>query len=190
MGGSLDTVLSRVNDLKESIKKFQEETKKKNETFFKDAVKFLFDEYPVLENFSWNQYTPYFNDGDECVFSVNRYSFAINDGIEEYDLKSTQKVDIGKLNTKYADLSLQKQKAVQDENYSHADLLKREMESVKKQIDDYKEPGEQKQLAEAFKAAEQVFNAFDDEALRALFDDHVQVTVSREGIEVESYQHD
>lgn len=31
----------------------------------------VFDQHPKLESFSWNQYTPYFNDGDECVFRVN-----------------------------------------------------------------------------------------------------------------------
>lgn len=37
---------------------------------FNDIVKEIFIEFPNLEKFSWNQYTPYFNDGDECTFSV------------------------------------------------------------------------------------------------------------------------
>lgn len=31
----------------------------------------IFDRYPDLKSFGWAQYTPYFNDGDECVFGVH-----------------------------------------------------------------------------------------------------------------------
>jgi hypothetical protein len=32
----------------------------------------LFDAHPELKSFSWTQYTPYFNDGDECTFGTSR----------------------------------------------------------------------------------------------------------------------
>jgi hypothetical protein len=38
---------------------------------FLEAANVIFDKYPNLESFSWYQYTPYFNDGDECVFRAN-----------------------------------------------------------------------------------------------------------------------
>ena len=31
----------------------------------------IFDKYPIVETFAWRQYTPYFNDGEECTFGVN-----------------------------------------------------------------------------------------------------------------------
>lgn len=31
-----------------------------------------------IKSVGWAQYTPYFNDGDECIFSVNTYSIKIN----------------------------------------------------------------------------------------------------------------
>lgn len=37
-------------------------------TAFNEAAKDLFTKYPEMELFSWTQYTPYFNDGEECVF--------------------------------------------------------------------------------------------------------------------------
>lgn len=40
-------------------------------SLFLDASKKLFDEYPELESFGWEQYAPYFNDGEPCTFSVN-----------------------------------------------------------------------------------------------------------------------
>lgn len=33
-------------------------------------LKTIFTKHPKLESFSWRQYTPYFNDGDTCVFGV------------------------------------------------------------------------------------------------------------------------
>lgn len=37
----------------------------------------LLDEHapPILEGLAWSQYTPYFNDGEECVFGVNEPNF-------------------------------------------------------------------------------------------------------------------
>ncbi len=35
-----------------------------------EGLKGLFEEYPFLGAIAWAQYTPYFNDGDPCVFST------------------------------------------------------------------------------------------------------------------------
>ena len=34
----------------------------------------FFKENPKIVGVKWNQYTPYFNDGEECVFRFNEYS--------------------------------------------------------------------------------------------------------------------
>ena len=51
-----------------------------SEAFDKECEQ-LFKEYPQLLSFSWTQYTPYFNDGDSCTFSVYPY-FDQEDDIE------------------------------------------------------------------------------------------------------------
>lgn len=40
-------------------------------TIFKE----IFNKYPRINTIYWAQYTPYFNDGEECVFSVNDVHF-------------------------------------------------------------------------------------------------------------------
>lgn len=55
-------------------KKFVEDTK----VLFNDSLKELFLLYPQLESFGWSQYTPYFMDGEECVFSANIDASSIN----------------------------------------------------------------------------------------------------------------
>jgi hypothetical protein len=44
-------------------------------------------EYPI-ESFRWVQYTPYFNDGEPCVFQVNDLEFCIR---KEHSKKFTSK---------------------------------------------------------------------------------------------------
>lgn len=64
--------------LAEMQKKFTEE----GSLLFEEITKQFFEEYPELHSFSWTQYTPYFNDGDECTFGVHEIS-KIN-GFSEY----------------------------------------------------------------------------------------------------------
>ena len=51
----------------EIFKGMQTESKK----VFKEAFEEIFEKYPAIETVSWTQYTPHFNDGDTCEFSVN-----------------------------------------------------------------------------------------------------------------------
>ena len=59
------------------------EFKEKVETLRKDLVEKVEPEFRKLlvkynvEAIRWPQYTPYFMDGDECIFSVDSYSVAI-----------------------------------------------------------------------------------------------------------------
>lgn len=45
----------------------------------------LFEKSKKIESVAWSQYTPYFNDGDECVFGVRNDELEIN-GEDEYSL--------------------------------------------------------------------------------------------------------
>ena len=88
-------------ELKKKMKILREEMKESAKTFFQDASKDLFATHPELEQFSWTQYTPYFNDGDECVFGVNSDKPDINretgwDMSDERALYETQQ-SVGKL---------------------------------------------------------------------------------------------
>ncbi len=69
--------------VKEQMTMLKEQAKKQAEEFFNQGAKNLFSENPDLESFSWHQYTPYFNDGDPCVFSVHTDDVYVN-GVNEY----------------------------------------------------------------------------------------------------------
>lgn len=61
----------------DSVKSFDVAVKAATKTFkieftreLKKFAEELFDKYEGLESFGWTQYTPYFMDGDPCVFSI------------------------------------------------------------------------------------------------------------------------
>lgn len=79
-------IKEKVEKVKEVQKELWAENQKQVEAAFKDIVKDIFVGFPNIESFSWTQYTPYFNDGDECNFTVNTYGIKINDE-DSYDNK-------------------------------------------------------------------------------------------------------
>lgn len=61
------------DDIKELVKEmeaFRKEYQKKGQSVLKKAFKTFFNEHPDIKTITWAQYTPYFNDGDECIFSL------------------------------------------------------------------------------------------------------------------------
>jgi len=53
----------------------------------KELFKELFDKHPQLVSVTWQQYTPYFNDGDPCYFRVGEFetNFDTDEDDEEED---------------------------------------------------------------------------------------------------------
>jgi hypothetical protein len=72
--------------IEEQKKKLQEQFK----TEFDLIVKDFFQAVPVIKSLTWTQYTPYFNDGDACYFSVNDIYFASD---ENEDCESYREVE-------------------------------------------------------------------------------------------------
>lgn len=57
------------------------------EAALKEAFKEIFDKHPRLESIIWVQFTPYFNDGDPCYFSVHDFDVTVSapEGSSEED---------------------------------------------------------------------------------------------------------
>lgn len=63
-----------VNDMQTMAAELEATRKRHMEemqTKFKNATTAFFEAAPNVQAVIWSQYTPYFNDGEECVFSVN-----------------------------------------------------------------------------------------------------------------------
>jgi hypothetical protein len=127
---------------------------------------------PYIASFGWQQYTPYFNDGEPCVFGVSTAWFRTVDDSQDagrYDLE----VDYGSHPT------LGEIKGAYEGSYPNRRFV--ETEYV----------GEHESALRACKALSAALDGGEfDDVLQANFGDHAQITVTREGIDVEYYEHD
>ena len=106
----------------------------------------FFDKHPEIKSVTWTQYTPYFMDGDACVFGVNLPEVA--------QVKLTDSTD--------------------------------EDKELQWGSEEYK--AHEKAVESALKDLRFITSC--DEAFKAAFDDHVKITATREGFEVDEYSHD
>lgn len=152
---------------------------------FPSILKPLFDESKLIDSIGWSQYTPYFNDGDECIFRTNLdylYVNGFNEDDDEYPIFLKQGI-YGKIsaenieahkkfNRTDARYDWYKDRGVGEDGY-HENILFNQMEY---------------DVLQKFKS---VLSTIPKDFYKDLFGDHVQVTVTREGkIEVDEYEHD
>lgn len=69
--------------------------REKGEIAVKDALKAFLEKHPVIDSVKWQQYTPYFNDGEPCTFGVHT-PYVVIEGNEygdygEFDLDKEHK---------------------------------------------------------------------------------------------------
>lgn len=67
------TADTKTHELAEKIKA---EFLNRGQDLLRTVYRVIFDQHPDIIAIRWNQYTPYFNDGDDCVFGVNEVTFA------------------------------------------------------------------------------------------------------------------
>ena len=164
-----DTLIQEQRALKV---KFQQEA----QLVFKGLFKEFFDKNPAVNAIKWSQYTPYFNDGDTCVFSVNDPHFTNAEG-EELDNVTTYGEYIG-----------------EDESIWCAYNVGMVMDTSK----NYWEAERNKIIASGKVIDAQTCNALSDmimstemeEVMENMFGDHVIVVATRDGFDVEEYEHD
>lgn len=61
----------KLSDLTKRVKELKKLLNTEGEAAVKEAFKDFFDKHAEVQGLTWAQYTPYFNDGEECVFGVN-----------------------------------------------------------------------------------------------------------------------
>ena len=62
--------------------KYYKELEEEAKAVVFEEFKKIFVKYPHLTAIKWSQYTPYFNDGDECTFGVNDFCITNVEDIE------------------------------------------------------------------------------------------------------------
>ena len=99
------TIASEVTKIIQEYKTIKKEMQEKFQTSFELLFKEFFSENPKVKEVRWDQYTPFFADGDACIFGVHDFIAIANIGLseeesnleyitpellEKYDLNKTQ----------------------------------------------------------------------------------------------------
>jgi len=161
----IEEIIKEVKDKQAEIANLKKELHKKSESAFFEGAKQIIDSCPELESISWNQYTPYFNDGDETIFSSN--------------------TNYLKVNGEYADENNTLNPVI-IENYGTWNREKRVYEGrVEKPNPNYN-----KTLSDAVDQMSEFLGIFDDDFYKSQFGDHVTVTINSNGVDTEDYDHE
>lgn len=133
----------------EAAKKAKEEASALAKDHLTDEMTAIFNKHPELIAVRWTQYTPYFNDGDACEFSVHEPQF-------KFTVAGCE--DIGE-------------------------------EDDFEEVYTYKGCTTPQVKQDIAKAVQAIINGVDEADMETLFGDHVEVTATREGFQVDSYSH-
>ena len=157
-----------------------------------DSFKLLFENYPDVEAVRWTQYTPYFNDGDTCTFSVHDGYVKLKDqGDVTYN--RTESYDTGE-RTRWG-TPVRKSRQIPTVGT---------WEEFSNEYSDYEDGFLSPWTLKRVKYANDVQLNFSPDSLNSVigkilgnhdcmemaFGDHVRVTVTREGAQVDHYDHD
>jgi hypothetical protein len=71
--------MSKLVKLLEDVSGKREALRNQVKAVLADGIQDFMKEHPSVKALGWTQYTPYFNDGEECVFSVNGFHASTKD---------------------------------------------------------------------------------------------------------------
>lgn len=157
-----------MSDLQSAFDKLLDEQRELQKKFqataqalFKETTKEFFDKNPSVTAIVWAQYTPYFNDGDTCEFGVNEPTF-------------TNAPDPH--NVRYGEYEGDHETAADGSDIFAWDGWGATPDGLN---------------VEMCKAFSRMIQSSEMEAvMKAMFDDHVKVVATREGFDVDDYDHD
>ncbi len=154
-----------LREKQEEIKKLKKEMLDASNKIFTDLTKTIFEDHPKVKSFGWNQFTPYFNDGDTCYFCVNTDYIQINgESVDESDWINETKIT----------------------NWGTFNREKREYEGRTEVPNLDYDP----ELAAASNEIREFLSNFDNDFFLSQFGDHAEITITAEGVSVDEYEHD
>ena len=176
MSEVLDKIRRELDAFAEKKKAFVEELRKDFPLMFKDLI----GNAKTFESVSWNQYTPYFNDGEECTFSAH-VDYLMVDGNYDDEREDLKKVIYGQLLTE------------EDVEFNNEFERKSPYFRPRKLGDRgyVKNPNFDPHDGEIFQSIKTVLGEIPEDFLKELFGDHAQITIRKDGtIDVSEYEHD
>lgn len=139
---------------------------------------------PGIHSFGWRQYTPYYNDGEQCVFSVGNVWFLTPDDAENPEDQKLREEDYYAWEEEHSYAG----------KYGFASTVREQIYNeatrryVTKEHDNPRFDRERLERCQDF--AEALWSDQFDLALLAKFGDHAIVTINKDKITVEFYEHE
>ena len=150
-----------LEEQRELTKRFQS----KAQELFKQTTKLFFEKNPAITAMIWTQYTPYFNDGDTCEFSVGDPSFTNVDDLD--------------------DLSRWGEYEGEDEDkWSESSWGFKYQSEKKGTVFEGIDPASIEKFSSLIQSSEM------EDVMKAMFGDHVRVVATRDGFDVDDHDHD
>ena len=156
----------KLQKLKELREQYEAKMKSEASIAVTEALKGFFAEFPDVLALRWEQYTPYFNDGDTCEFTF-------------YELNALPKGDPSSMGDNEDGFI-----GAWSLSYAYRTNYKNEREYYEKIRDLFS-----KDTVVAIGELNDILSSSTDSLLFA-FGDHAQVTVTPDSVEVDSYEHD
>lgn len=166
-----ESALDVLTTLRAEVEARQKQMRDAAKEAVKVGTKAIFEEYgDILAKFGWTQYTPYFNDGDPCTF-----------GLHELVLVERLPEDASEDEREAAEAEWPYESSGAFSTYSD-----------NSKVTGYSPNPNAEERYDACKAAcLQVYEALSfGEIAKDVFGDHVTVTFTADGVDVEEYEHE
>lgn len=172
---NVSSLLEDVNSMQTEMQRIQAEFRSTLTEKFNELVKEFFVVAPNIKAVGWTQYTPYFNDGEECVFSVGDVWICTSDDANELSEVSYGYYD-GDNEVTVMDASA----------YLSTHAWYAEEKAV------FNEGLTFEQIKEQMVAVKTIASIVDNntDLMKAMFGDHVKVIITTAGVEAEEFDHD
>lgn len=198
------------NDLMAEKASLEEKIRDKGKDLFHERTKEIFEKHgDIVDTFGWAQYTPYFNDGEPCEFSVyDLFIWSKNDRksedfeenyYESADDFSTYGIENNKLeryfyNYKYeyqpSSWGTEAKKPVEIRETTTTWEPNQRTKVVDKIVNKIENPSFDPKYGEAYEEITALYKTIDKDTLKHLFGDHCVVLVTANGVEVEEHEHE
>lgn len=214
-----DALMNNFNELSKQIEAAKKNMADQSKQFIESAANSLFDRYPFLYSIYWTQYTPYFNDGDTCEFSVHEicYSFSEQDEEDYFPWETSSLYTEDDLKKAIGDL--ESVKAYQKDSRAWVEEYKKEykakygrewtsfsgndpqpypstigaaqakVDTINDFLNNY-DKNVMNSFKNDFNSFANSINQIPDDVMEMLFGNHVSIKINRDGMEIDHYDHD
>lgn len=160
--------------LSDQLMKLKEEFQTVARDLFKQQTKEFFQLVPQVKAFRWTQYTPYFNDGDTCEFGVNDVYFTNAEGKDLNDV------------TSWGDYDGENENIWSESSYIFDSMS----EYYAKRREELGVTFTPEQVRAIVDISNMIQSHEMKDIMEAMFGDHVVITATAAGFDVEEHEHD